>query len=321
MEDRKHTILVTGATGFVGSHLAREFSRDGHDVHIIVRGKSPDWRIRDIAARITSHTCELLDAPTLASVMEAIRPDFIFHCANAGVYGGVAASDRQLLETNVVGLMNLLTVLRQIPYQGFINFGSSSEYGPKDVPMRETDTCEPANLYGITKLAATHVARLEGERHDKPIMTLRLFSPFGPYDDHRRLISRTIDDLLHHRPLNLRNPDARRDYIFIADVVAVCKAALARVGECRGAAFNIGSGTEHRIADVVEMLATLTRVDPSLVMWSAEALGKDESPRWEADMAKTRSFFSWRPCYTLEQGLAETCRWMKEHGIVRPLDS
>jgi nucleoside-diphosphate-sugar epimerase len=312
MAKKKHTILITGATGFVGSVLARAFFGDGHDVHILAREQSPDWRIGDLASLIRMHRCDLLDAPLLANVVGEIQPDFIFHCANAGVYGGASVSDHALMETNVVGLMNLLAALRPVPYSGFVNFGSSSEYGPKERPMKETDICEPANFYGVSKLAATGIAYLEGQLHDKPIMTLRLFSPYGPYDDHRRLIRRTIADLLDMKPLGLRNPDARRDYIFIDDVAALCKETLNRVGECRGDVFNVGTGVERRIKDVVNTLIALTG-DASSVEWTTAPPRKDESPRWEADMTKTFSFFSWRPCYTLEQGLEKTYEWMRAH--------
>ncbi len=303
-------ILITGATGFTGSNLARKLSSldKGEEIHILTRVGSNFWRISDILEKIHNHSVDLLEEEKLKKILWDIQPDYIFHLANTGVYGGISVSDEELVKVNLMGLINLVSALENVSYKGFINVGSSSEYGSKDKPMEETDLCEPMNVYGITKLAATRYASFIAKSQDKPIITFRLFSPFGPYDDHRRLITKTILDVSDNKELSLANPNAVRDYIFIDDVIELFLRAKDKVGDFKGEIFNVGSGKEYKISEVVDLIIKI--INPGYkIKWGVAPARPWEPKNWEADMSKTFSAFKWRPHYSLEEGLKKTIGW------------
>lgn len=301
-------ILITGATGFVGSNLLRRLVNATDEIHILTRPNSNTWRICDIIDKTYNHAVDLLESEKLKKILTEIQPDYIFHLANAGVYGGVSVSDEELVKVNLIGFINLISGLEEINYKGFINVGSSSEYGLKDRPMRETDFCEPMNTYGVTKLAATTCASFVAKIKNKPIVTFRLFSPFGLYDDHRRLITKTILDVLANKELTLTNPDAVRDYIFIEDIIELFLEAKDKADDFKGEIFNVGTGKEHKISEVVDLIIKM--INPGYkIKWEVASTRLWESKKWEANMTKTFSAFNWRPRYSLEEGLKKTIEW------------
>ena len=162
-------VLVTGATGFVGACLARRMVEQGYEVHVFSREKSNRWRIADLADRLVDHFVDLTDADCVQTAIERIRPDGIFHLAT---YGGFA--DQQdttaIVGANFLGTVNLLRACERVGFQFFINTGSSSEYGIKQEPMRETTIAEPIGDYGVSKLAATVFCQSEAVQKNLPIL-------------------------------------------------------------------------------------------------------------------------------------------------------
>lgn len=307
--------FLTGATGFVGSHVARKLVKSGVEVHILARKDSSFVRLNDVRSELTIHLGEMTDAESIARAVSAARPDRIFHFANAGVYGGISTSSERLTEVNTAGLVNLLVALRALEYEAFVNIGSSSEYGLKTSPMREDDVCEPISVYGTSKLVATRAATVEAMEYEKPIATFRLFSPYGPFDDPSRLIMQATRSLAARTPFRLPHPDAVRDYEYIDDVVDLLTCAAGNIGKHSGEVFNVGSGREVRATEVVETIARLTHTEEFLHILppNSGSLGESESPRWVADTAKTNKAFSWSARTSLTDGLASTVAWVLAH--------
>jgi len=309
MESR---IFITGATGFIGSNLARRYVKDNYSVHVIVRKNSNTWRINDILQKLTIYEADVTELRGLRKAVQSAEPDYIYHCANAGVYGGRSVSDTELFKINVLGLVNLLDALEEIQYKGFVNFGSSSEYGIKDKPMSESDACEPMSAYAVSKLAATRYAAFAAHTKRKPIITLRVFSPFGPYDDHRRLIPKTIFDALSDQDIILSNPDSMRDYIYINDVVGLCMEVLNRCNDFSGQIYNLGSGTERSVQEAAEAILSNMNKKQS-IQWERLHGPTWEAKKWEADMSKTKEYFAWQPEVSFEDGIMMTIKWFKEN--------
>lgn len=279
---------------------------------MLMRTTSDTWRISDVLEGVHQLDVDLRDEEKIYEAVVKVRPDIVFHFANTGVYGGKSAGDRELVEVNLIGFINLVSALNSVPYKALINIGSSSEYGPKDVPMKEMDICEPANAYGVSKLAATNYARVAAHTRGKPIITMRLFSPYGPYDDSRRLIPKVIHSLMEKQNLSLANPHAKRDYIFIDDVIDLLEKAPQKADIFKGEVFNVGAGIERSIGEVVNLIVNLIGGDVK-VEWGATSSHPAESPRWQADIDKTSKAFEWKPVHSLEEGMKKTIDWFLAH--------
>jgi len=297
--------LVTGATGFIRSHVARRLVREDVEVHVLRRPQSSFGRLEDVLPRLHVHDVTLADGPGLVALARAVRPDLIFHLAAATVVAGSPGSSAELVGVNVLGTVNLLEACEAIDYRGLVTTGDSFEYSASHRPLSEMDACRPATLHGITKLAATLHAQAVAHAHQRPIVTLRLFSTYGPGDNPRRLIPRVIAGALSGTPISLSRREIARDWVYVEDVVDLYLEAALRASELRGGVFNAGSGVAVTIGDVTDLLVCLTGSRAEARWGAFPAPAHDETP-WTADMRRTFAAFAWRPRTPLEQGLRAT---------------
>ena len=305
-------VFLTGATGFVGSNLASLLVEKGYEVHVSARKSSNVWRIRDILSKLHCHTIDLTDQKSVKKALDKIEPDIIFHLANLNILGGKQFPDKDVINVNLIGFVNLLNATKDLPYKCFINTGSSSEYGPKPAAMKESDSCNPTNTYGITKLAATQYAREFALAHKKPILNLRLFSPFGPYDDPSRLMAYAIHRALQNKPLKLANKGSVRDYIYVENVAQMYLKMIKDAAKYRGETFNLGSGRERSVLEVVEGILSMTG-SKSRVEWNAVKGRSFDSKHWKAHMGKTRKCFGEFLDVDFDVGLQKTIDWFRAH--------
>jgi len=300
-------VLVTGATGFIGACLARHAVEQGSDVHIFTRRESNKWRLADILNRLTDHEVDLRNRSSVEQAIKDIRPRIIYHLA---AHGSVAAKDdvSALFESNFIGTINLLRSCEKVGFDCFVNTGSSFEYGLKSGPMEESDLLGPLGDYGVSKAATTLYCRSEAIGKDIPIVTLRLFTAFGPWDDQRRLIPYVIKSFLRGEQPELSNPQSVRDFIFVDDILAAYSAVVKK--PLRGEIFNIGSGTHRPIGEVVAVLQDI--VGTELVpLWGARVPQRAEPTTCISSIKKSETQLGWRPSTTLRNGLVRTVEWMR----------
>lgn len=308
MKDR---YLITGATGFIGSCLTRKLVELGHRVSILTRGKKLNWRLDDITSKITIYEFDLLDSG-LETIIAMIQPSVVYHLASYGSLPNEQNVDR-MVDVNIKGLLNLIQAVKKIPIKLFINTGSSSEYGVKDTPMRETDLLEPNNDYGVSKASATLFCKEMASKNQLPIVTFRLFSPYGYREHKTRFVPYVIAKALTDSSMELSFPDYVRDFIFIEDVLdALLKAPKMVIPS--GSVINIGSGKQHKLQDVVDIVMRLTR-SRSKIHWNTkEKQERQAEPRrWEADISLAQSLLRWSPRHSLEQGLEKTIEWIRRN--------
>lgn len=299
--------LVTGATGFVGSNIVRRLVNNGKKVHILTRNKKLNSRLFDIASKITVHEVDLQN-PKLFKIIDRIKPTYIFHLA---VYGSLPneKDTNDLIDTNLLGTANLINALKQNKFKLLINTGSSSEYGIKKDPMRESDLLTPINDYGVIKAAATLYVNKEAVRNCLPIITFRLFSPYGTYEEASRLVPSVVYSAIKNKPIQVGNKDSVRDFTFVDDVVdAYLLACSLKFNP--GEIFNIATGRQHRVSEVVETIISKTHSN-SKIEWGTKSKQERqiEPNKWEADIKKSRKILNWEPKYSLEQGLDKTIEW------------
>lgn len=309
-EPTARTALVTGASGFIGSHLVRRLVREGFHVHVICRPQSNFWRLADTLPEIDRHIAALEDPISLRRVVNAVRPQRIFHLASATVVAGSAAEAADLVTVNLLGTVNLLDACQDVNYGAFVNTGDSFEYSAGSAPLSESDACRPNTLHGITKLAATLHAQAMAAAHARPIVALRLFSTYGPDDNPKRLVPRVIAGALAGAKLSLSRPDIARDWVFIDDLIELYLEAARRASELSGGVFNAGSGVSTDLGQIVEMILSLTGSKAEAGWGLFQAPEHDRYP-WIADMRHTFNTFAWRPATSLEAGLGATIAAMR----------
>jgi nucleoside-diphosphate-sugar epimerase len=303
-------VLVTGATGFIGACLTRGLLEMGLEVHAFVRQTANRWRISDLAPHIILHDVDLRNAQAVEQTVASIRPNKIFHLATYGGFSSQKDADA-IYAANFLGTVNLVRACEKVGFDCFINTGSSSEYGIKSEPMKESDLLEPLGNYAVSKAAATLFCRSEALLKNLPIATLRVFSPYGPWDDPQRLIPYVTASLLNGDVPALSNPASVRDYICIDDVIDAYLAVM-DADIVAGEIYNVGSGRQTGIGEVVDRI--VNTIDNGIVaVRGAEASKRPEPDVWVANIDKMKIQFNWEPATSLETGLQHTITWMREN--------
>jgi len=301
-------ILVTGASGFIGACLARDLAEHGDEVHLFLRPEAKMWRLQGMKSRFKIHNVDITDADAVKSAVSRIEPETVFHLAAYGAYPH-QKDIRLSVETNVLGTMNLVNACDGV--KSFVNASSSSEYGIKSKPMKESDALEPNSVYGITKAEATLYCLHKAHENGVPITTFRIFAAYGYYEDRARLIPSVIVPFLGNHSPRLSSPTSVRDFIFVQDIIDAFKKA-ARTPAARGEVLNLGTGKQRTVRDVAELAKKLT-CSRKEVIWGAVQKKRQEPKKWVADMSKTARILKWKPKHTLEQGLGKTVKWFRSN--------
>ncbi|MDD4937802.1 MAG: GDP-mannose 4,6-dehydratase [Candidatus Shapirobacteria bacterium] len=306
----KYKFLITGASGFIGSVLLRKLIKAGNETHIILRPQSNTWRIKDLLSKTTIHYSDLSNVRDLTKIVKKINPDIIYHLATNGAYS-YQKDANQIIQTNILGTWNLLQACNSIKYQLFVNTGSSSEYGFKQFAMRETDIVEPASYYAVTKCAQTLLCSHIAKQENRPIVTIRPFSVYGPYEEPKRFFPTLMKALLYKEEMNLVSPKTARDQIYIDDMVD----AYLKIEELKknpGEYFNIGTGTQSTIKEVVDTAIKITKQKTNF-KWGSMKNRSWDTNVWVADISKARQLLNWNPKTSLEKGIKLTWEWFQKN--------
>ena len=289
-------VLVTGATGFVGSHVARALAASGAEVHALVRPGARLDRVPDLVDVVTFHTVEAR-AEQVAAVVGGIDPDITFHLATHFVAEHRPADIDALVESNVAAPTRLVDALasggRGVT---LVNAGTAWQHV-------EGESYRPKNLYAATKQAFDDVLRHYTERRQLRVVTLNLYDTYGPGDHRGKLLSALVAALRSGEPLALGSGEQLVDFVHVDDAVAAFLHAAdgARDSDDRTVpTYAISSGGACRVRDVVELLGEVAG-RPVPVRWGArpDRPGDMVTP-WYAGAPLP----GWRPTISLRTGLA-----------------
>jgi nucleoside-diphosphate-sugar epimerase len=292
-------ILLTGAAGFIGSHIARGLIREGHEVHALVRPETNLWRIEDIHDFLHFIHGDLLD------------PSFILHCPSfeSCIHLAWYVEPGKYLHALqnkdwVKASLRLARTLKDAGCRRFIAAGTCFEYATSDPPQRESTPTEPSTLYVQSKLDLFHALPSVGI----DFAWARFFYQYGPYEDPRRLVPVVINLLRRGREAPLVTGDRIRDYLHVEDVAsAVCAVAQSSLT----GAVNIGSSDRVTVRDIALKIGELLdRVDS--IKLGALPDSPTEPMHLLADNTKLREGTGWKPRYNLESGLRQTIDWWKD---------
>lgn len=300
------SVLLTGAAGFIGANLTRRLLALGAHVHALVRPGTDMWRLVDVAASLAIHRVDVSDRAGLGAAVRRTEPEIIFHLAAHGA----ARHDvdaAQLFSTNVLGTLHVLEAAESVSYRRLVHIGGSSEYGPRAAPLRETDRLEPLTPYGASKAAATLASQQYARANERPIVILRPFSVYGPWEPASRLIPTATLAAFEGRELPLTPPGYRRDLVYVDDVVDACLLAATH-DVPRGEIVNVGTGRQWSNEEVVGIIE---RLSGGVIQ---RRLGEyrprlSDTTHWVADPAKAERVLGWKANCSLEAGLQQSVAW------------
>ncbi len=311
-------MLVTGAGGFIASHLVESIANQGGQVRAFVRYNSrgdpgllsllPD----NLRASIQIIPGDLRDLPALQAAMQGVST--VFHLGALISIPYSYLHPAEVVETNVMGTLNVLLSAQSCKVDRVVHTSTSEVYGTAlHVPMDERHPLQGQSPYSASKIGADKLAESFRLSYDLPVVTVRPFNTFGPRQSARAVIPAMITQALTSDVLHLGNLDARRDFTYVNDTVRGFLLAAQTQG-IEGMTFNLGSGTEIRIGDLAEKILRL--VDRSVrIEVENQRLrpGNSEVQRLLADSSLAHQFLDWSPSTSLEDGLNATIAWIRQN--------
>lgn len=305
--------LVTGAAGFIGSHLSEALIARG--AHVTGVDSFTDYYPRSIKeanlSALRAHERFTLVETTLAAadlrrLLQGVT--HVFHlAAQAGVRKSWGRDFGVYTTNNVEATQLLLEATLGLPLERFLYASSSSVYGDHvPMPMREDARPQPLSPYGVTKLAAEHLCQLYAENHGVPTVSLRYFTVYGPRQRPDMGFHRFLRAIERGEPVTVYGDgDQTRDFTFVGDVVAATIAAAER--GVTGDVYNVGGGSRVTINDALDLCG---RVAGKPVVIRREAEQKGDVRHTYADTSRARAILGFIPQTSLEEGLAAEQRWL-----------
>jgi dTDP-glucose 4,6-dehydratase len=313
--------LVTGAGGFIGSHLAERLTALGVKTRALVRyNSSNSWGWLDSSPARDSIEVIPGDVRDRDTVRDAMRGvDTIFHLAALIAIPYSYRAPISYVQTNVEGTLNILQEALMADVRMVVHTSTSEVYGTAQyVPIDEQHALQGQSPYSASKIAADKMAEAFHLSYGLPVTTIRPFNCYGPRQSARAIIPTIISQALKESVLRLGNLEPTRDLNFVADTVegfilaAGCQNAIGQV-------MNLGTGRQISIRELAVTILRLLGKDLPI-----ESEDKRERPRTSevyrlcADSRKAREILGWKPQHTLEQGLVKTIDWMKQNiGLYR----
>lgn len=318
MDDQRmnsKTALVSGGTGFIGSHLVRRLVGAGIKTHVLARAQSIPWRIDDLASRLTVWRCDLTDPPSLDRCLSNIKPDLVFHLSGntSGKTWSENLSELDLsIQVNLQGTLNLVRALHTLklcPLR-FVRGGGISEYGIAPVPFREDEREQPMSAYSASQAAATMFLGALSRHLAFPVVTIRLPSVYGPARSLDSFVPSLIAHCLESRDFDMGAGDLRWDMLYVEDAVdALLRASEANIPS--GEIINLSSGTLRSLREVAEMIVRKIGSSSQLRVGSLPSRGDIEDMYSSGE--KARELLHWAPKISLDTGLDTTILWYRRH--------
>lgn len=301
-------VLLTGAGGFIGAHVARALLQRGAEVHAMVRDRSRAERLEGIEGALTVHEADLVDPAAVKRVIEAARPELCVHGAWYAVPGKYLHGAENL--DHVAASLHLARELAAAGCQRLVGLGTCFEYDTAVTsPLHEASSTAPRFLYATCKLALHDILSAAAPHTKTSFAWCRIFYQFGPMEARERLVPHVIDRLLDAggATADTTAGEQIRDFLHVADVgAAVATVALSDVQ----GAVNIGSGVPVTVRDVVTTVARICEAEDRLHLGAVPYRPND--PMYVcADVTKL-SRLGFTPRFDLESGLRDTIRARRE---------
>ncbi len=314
-----HTVMVTGADGFIGSHLTEELVKKGEKVKAFCLYNSfgscgwIDTLPKEIRSEIEIFMGDVRDPNGVRTAMQG--QDIVYHLAALIAIPFSYHSPDSYVDTNIKGTLNVLNAAREVGTQRLLVTSTSEVYGTAQyVPIDEKHPFQGQSPYSATKIGADRIAESFYRSFDLPVTIVRPFNTYGPRQSARAVIPTIITQLLAGQTeIKLGKLSPTRDFNFVKDTahgfmaIADCAAAI-------GQELNIATGEEYSIGDLANEL--IAQINPAAqIICEEERLRpeKSEVNRLLGDATKLRGMTDWAPQYTFAEGLAETVEFLRNN--------
>ena len=315
-------VLITGITGFIGSHLAERLIADGHEVHGIAFEPPPHPNLAAIAPKVRIHRADLADADALRDAVAAAKPDALVHLAGQAIPSLAQKDAGATVAVNVVGTANVIAALEPLVGARLVFASSADVYGvPDHAPVREDAPLRPTNVYAESKVAAEALVRAFGDRGGHPAVILRPANTNGPRQHPGLAASGFAKQIAEaeagQAPAVIRHGrlDSKRDFIDVRDVAAAYVAAIGLLPE-RTETYNVGSGEAVSIERILEILVGLARVAMETEV-DPERVRAGDATVLALDSSALRARTGWTPQIPLERSLADLLDYWRA-AVARP---
>jgi GDP-4-dehydro-6-deoxy-D-mannose reductase len=302
-------VLITGITGFAGSHLAEHLVSRGDEVHGLAHERPPFKNLVAIQDRVRIHEGDITSLEDVQGALAGSRADAVVHLAGVAVPTLASKDPLAAVRVNVLGTATVLTALEQHPRTRLVLASSADVYGAPDrIPVDEDAPVRPTNVYSATKVAAEALTRELAARHGAPIVILRPANQNGPRQ-HPGLAASAFAKQIAEAEAGLAEPvvrhgrlDSERDFLDVRDMARAYAAAL-DLGE--GGTFNVGTGRAVAIAEILDTLIGLARIPVRAELDPARVRGGDPT-RIALDATRFRQKTDWSPRIALADSLRDT---------------
>lgn len=316
MSLRGKRVVVTGAGGFIGSHLTEALAREGADVQAVVHYNAlGSWGWLDESPardEITVHLADVQDPGSLSAAMK--EADVVFHLAALIGIPYSYAAPRSYVRTNVEGTLNILELAREHGVSRVVHTSTSEAYGTaRYAPIDEEHPLQGQSPYAATKIGADKLAQSYHLSFGLPVVTVRPFNTFGPRQSARAVIPTIISQCLTGNEVRLGNLTPTRDLNYVSNTVDGFLRA-AESSRAIGRTVNLGSGREISIGELAAEIVRLCGRDVRIVSEEARVRpDASEVGRLIASNNLAEELLGWTPGVTLEEGLSRTIEWMRSH--------
>lgn len=309
LDERK--VLVTGASGFIGSHLTRLLLNEGAEVSIVARYNSIEHNIRLIPfwEKMEIFEADIRNIESLQP-LSSKKFDFVFHLAAYNHVGNSFLHVGEALETNSNGTANLLETLKD--YEKFIYISTSEVYGEQEpVPFVEDMYPHPNSPYSVGKYAGELYSLMKQRQSNNPIVVIRPFNAFGPYQSTRAVIPELIDKCLRGVSVLTTEGKQTREFNFVTDLTegmllaSLSERAISEV-------INLGTGKDVAIRDVANLIHERTGSKSELRI-GALPTRPNEIWKMSSDSTKAQRLLGWEPKVSFEEGLDTTIEWFRNY--------
>jgi len=304
-------IVIFGAGGFIGANLFRQIAHYRQDVFAVTSKPFIPWRLDDCDHKKILH-CNITKKSDIEQLFEEHQFKTIFTLAAYGAYS--KQDDVDLIhETNYIGLLNLLELSSKFSIKAFIHAGSSSEYGLNCAAPNEDAPLQPNSHYAVTKAAAAQMIKFYGTIKEMPVLNLRYYSIYGPFEEPDRLIPQLIDKGMKGTYPPLVQPDISRDFVYIDDTVyATLLSANSDFLKTRGKSINIASGAKTTIREIANTIKNVFHLsnEPE---WGDFPNRKWDLKDWYGNAALANQLLGWQNETSLKDGLSATYLWQKDY--------